>query len=177
MTSTTRPTGATGVAVVALAALAITGILLSGCGSDGPAGSADPSTPNTGGGASSAVSGPLMRHPARAAIEEGLAAEVRGVLELDGDCLYLSIAEIGERYPVIWPAATEWDEQRQTIVLPTGDEIAVGESALGGGGFYYADDVGDIAGGDAEALARQCVDNTYGEIAVVNNDDTAIAPG
>jgi hypothetical protein len=124
-----------------------------------------------------ATDGPLMRYPTRSDVEEGTDAEVRGVLELADGCLYLSVDEIDERYPVLWPAQTEWDNEREVVVLPTGDEIAVGELAYGGGGYYYVDDIEIIAGPAAANLAGQCVDNTYGEIAVVNNYDTAIAPG
>jgi hypothetical protein len=93
-----------------------------------------------------AIDGPLMRHPTRSDVEEGTAAEVRGVLELADGCLYLSIDEIDERYPVLWPAQTEWVDEREAVVLPTGDEIAVGGLAYGGGGYYYVDDIDVIAG-------------------------------
>ncbi len=118
-----------------------------------------------------------MRHPVRSDNEEGLAAEVRGILELENGCLYLSIDEIDERYPVLWPAQTAWDAERKVVELPTGDEIAVGELAYGGGGYFYVDDIARIAGPEAADLAGRCADNTYGEIAVVNNYDTAISPG
>ena len=123
------------------------------------------------------VDGPLMRHPVRSDNEEGLSAEVRGILELEKGCLYLSIDEIDERYPVLWPAQTAWDAQRKVVELPTGDEIAVGELAYGGGGYFYVDDIANMAGPEAGDLAGRCADNTYGEIAVVNNYDTAISPG
>lgn len=122
----------------------------------------------------SAVDGPLMRYPIRSDAEDGMAAEVRGVLQLEDGCLYLSIDEIGERYPVLWPAGTNWDAERETVVLPTGDELAVGGLAYGGGGYWGVDRIADIAGPDAAALAGLCVDNDYGEIAVVNNSDNAI---
>lgn len=31
-----------------------------------------------------------------------------------------------------------------------------------------------LAGADAADLAQRCIDNTYGEVAVVNNSDAAI---
>ncbi len=62
-------------------------------------------------------------------------------------------------------------------MLPAGDEIAVGGLAYGGGGCFYVDDIENIAGPEAADLAGRCADNTYGEIAVVNNCDTAIGPG
>ncbi len=122
----------------------------------------------------SGVDGPVMRHPERSSSEEGLTAEVRGVLELDGECLYLSLDEVGQRYPVVWPAGTRWDPDSQAVVTPGGESMAVGAAVYGGGGYFYVDDVERIAGPQASALAAQCVDNTYGEIAVVNNADAAI---
>lgn len=124
-----------------------------------------------------AVDGPVMRHPIRSGVEEGLDAEVRGVLELEDGCLYLSIEDTDERYPVLWPAQTVWDADREVVVVPTGDEIAVGGLAYGGGGYFYVDDIEPLAGREAADLAERCVDNRYGEIAVVNNYATAIGPG
>ena len=57
------------------------------------AGSEDSDSPELGDG--EAVSGPLMRYPVRSNVEEGMAAEVRGILELDDGCLYLNAADIG----------------------------------------------------------------------------------
>ena len=80
------------------------------------------------------VDGLVMRYPVRSDDEDGMAAEVRGVLEFEEGCLYLALDEIDERYPVLWPAATAWDADREVVVLPTGDEIEVGGLADGGGG-------------------------------------------
>jgi len=76
----------------------------------------------------------------------------------------------------LWPAATAWDAEREVVVLPSGEEIAVGGNALGGGGYLSVSAVETIAGAAAGEHAARCVDNTYGEVAVVNNDETAIAP-
>lgn len=122
------------------------------------------------------VDGPVMRYPVRSNDEDGMAAEVRGVLVFEAGCLYLALDEIDERYPVLWPAATAWDADREVVVLPTGDEIAVGGLAYGGGGYFGVDRIEDVAGSGAAELAERCVDNDFGEIAVVNNYDTAIGP-
>jgi hypothetical protein len=53
--------------------------------------------------------------------------------------------------------------------------MPVGASVYGGGGYLYVDDLERLAGPDAARLAAACVDNTYGEIAVVNNAPGAIA--
>ncbi len=105
-----------------------------------------------------------------------MAAEVRGVLELDGECLYVALDEVGERYPVVWPAGTRWDAASQAVVTARGESMAVGGEIYGGGGYLYVDDVERIAGSQAAALAAKCVDNAYGEIAVINNAGTAVGP-
>ena len=62
-------------------------------------------------------------------------------------------------------------------VLGAGRQDPVGPiEVYGGGGYLYVEDVERIAGSQASALAAECVDNAYGEIAVVNNSDTAIGP-
>lgn len=123
------------------------------------------------------VIGPLMRHPIPAAQpNDEMTGEIVGVLELDNACLYVNPTDIPERYPVLWPATTGWDEERQVVVLSTGDEIAVGQSVYAGGGYLALDDVERLAGSDAADLAHRCVDNTYREIAVINNTNNAIEP-
>lgn len=103
-------------------------------------------------------------------------AEIRGLIEISGDCLYVSLEEIGERYPVVWPRGTSWDAETQTIVLVSGESIAAGDAVYGGGGYRYVDDIDQWAGPEAGALAVQCVDNVYGEVAVVNNLASGIGP-
>ena len=56
-------------------------MVLAGCGSSNSPG----------------VDGPVMRYPERSSSQEGMAAEVRGVLELDGEYLYVALDEVGER--------------------------------------------------------------------------------
>jgi hypothetical protein len=116
-----------------------------------------------------------MRYPNPSSDEEGMAAEVRGLLQLEGMCLYIALDEFGERYPVLWPAGTRWDEENTSVIPPTGAPIPIGSQVYGGGGYLYVDDIERLAGAEASALASTCVDNKYDEIAVVNNQDTAIA--
>jgi len=40
-----------------------------------------------------AVDGPVLRHPQRSETDEGLAAEIRGELQLEGECLYVAPVE------------------------------------------------------------------------------------
>jgi len=104
-----------------------------------------------------------------------MAAIVSGTLQLEGDCLYVASAESGERYPVLWPAGTSWDTATRSVVPPVGVPMPIGSTVDGGGGYLYVRDVERLAGPAASSLAASCLDNTYGEIAVVNNSDTQIA--
>jgi len=71
---------------------------------------------------------------------------------------------------------TTWNPDANTVVLPWGQSVAIGDSVYGGGGYFYVDDIERLAGKEAAELAGRCVDNQYGEIAVVNNHDSAIGP-
>lgn len=121
------------------------------------------------------VDGPVMRYPNSSGGEAGLEAEIRGVLQLEGMCLYIALDEIGERYPVVWPAGTRWDGESPSVVPPAGAPMPVGSQVYGGGGYTHVDDIERLARPEASARAFTCVDNEYDEIAVVNNRDTAIA--
>ena len=123
-----------------------------------------------------AIEGPVIRYPQRSDDTEQLAALVSGMLQLEGSCLYVFSAEAGERYPVVWPAGTRWDEASKSVVSPTGEWMAIGGEVSGGGGYFYVPDVEHLVGPEAAALASKCVDNRYGEIAIVNNLDTGIGP-
>lgn len=154
-------------------------IVLTSCGdaatsssSDEDAGSTIPGTTAI---AKTAVDGPVMRYPTPSSSVVGMAAEVRGVLQLEGSCLYISLDEIAERYPVLWPAGTWWDAANQSVVPPTGAPMPIGSTVYGGGGYMHVSEIERLAGQDAAALASTCVDNQYGEVAVVNNQDTAIS--
>lgn len=144
--------------------------VLIGCGSDITSTEAAEPAPATG------LDGPVLRHLAPSA-NGGEDAEIRGVIEIEGDCLYIADHGGGERYPVVWPASTVWGPQAGLVVLPNGDSVGHGDPVYGGGGYWYVDDVVAIAGEDAATRARKCVDNRYGEIAVVNNFADGIAAG
>lgn len=124
-----------------------------------------------------AIDGPVMRHPVRPVSGVGLAALIEGPIELDGDCLYLAPTEGGERYPILWPADTSWDAERMTVVLATGVPVPIGGAVRGGGGYFDVEMINRLAGQDAADQAARCIDNQFGEIAVVNNLETAIEPG
>ncbi|MGH1493798.1 MAG: META domain-containing protein [Acidimicrobiales bacterium] len=143
----------------------------SGCGSNTESTEAsDDSEMATG------LQGPVMRHIEPHA-NQGEDAEVRGVVQIEGDCLYIALDEIGERFPIIWPASTSWDADAGRVLLPNGDAVGHGDAVYGGGGYYYVRDVEAFAGAAAAARAGECVDNQYGEIAVVNNEAKGIRAG
>jgi hypothetical protein len=108
--------------------------------------------------------------------EDGAAAEVKGRLELDGECLYIALDEVGERFPIVWPTGTTWDPEDQAVIGSEGTRMAVGSQVYGGGGYSKVEEVERLLGADAKALAVSCVDNTYGEVAFVNNQSGAIGP-
>jgi hypothetical protein len=122
------------------------------------------------------LDGPVMRYAAATSAQGGNDAEIRGRLELDGDCLYVALDEVGERYPIVWPAGTTWDVDNQTVISPSGARMSIGSNVYGGGGYRYVADVESALGRDAEARAAECIDNRYGEIAFVNNRGDAIGP-
>ncbi len=148
---------------------------LAGCGSnDASIEWAEPASDESA--IATGMDGPGMRHQEPYA-NEGEDAEVRGVVEIEGDCLFVALDEVGERYPVVWPAATSWDPETGRVLLPNGESAGHGDSVYGGGGYYYVDDVAAVAGAAAADLAGACVDNRYGEIAVVNNQVQGIGVG
>ncbi len=122
-----------------------------------------------------AVDGPVMRYPTSSDATNGMLAEVRGVLQLEGSCLYVALDEISERYPMLWPAGTTWDSTGQAVVPPKGAPMPIGSAVYGGGGYMKVTEVERLAEPKAAALATECVDGELGVIAIVNNQDEAIA--
>ena len=108
--------------------------------------------------------------------EYGLDAGIRGVLQLEGDCLYVLRVEGDERYPVVWPAESSWNDEQHAVITPNGDRIEIGAEIDGGGGYFYASELEPLVGPEGAELAMRCVDNTYDEVAVVNNSASAIGP-
>jgi hypothetical protein len=155
-------------------------VILVSCGDPATSNTADeqtsPAASSNGAVSQTAVAGPVMRYPRRSNDNMGMAALIRGGLQLEGMCLYIAATDVvGERYPVLWPGGTTWDEQNNSVLPPVGAPIPIGSRVEGGGGFLYVSDVERLAGPDAAARASSCVDNTYGEIAVFNNQDVAAA--
>ncbi|MFK7919688.1 MAG: hypothetical protein AB8G14_16555 [Ilumatobacter sp.] len=121
--------------------------------------------------------GPVISYAEPADSREGMEAEIRGVLELDQGCLYIDSLEADERYPVLWPAGTSWNASDASVRLVSGASVGLGEEVSGVGGYLPADTLAAVARSEAAQALTECVDNEFGEVAVVNNTDDAIGPG
>ena len=97
----------------------------------------------------------MLRYPEPPVTSEGEAALVAGVLELDGDCLYVTDEEASLRFPGLWPYGTRWDPDGLAVVTPLGDVLAIGTAVEGGGGYWNADSVEQLVGPEAAELARR----------------------
>jgi hypothetical protein len=149
--------------------------VVAACGSSGP--SAAPqqiATSSTTAEEARAIDGPVMRYQETSSTSGKLATLLEGVLQLDGDCLYLVQSGIEARFPILWPAGTRWDGANKSVVSPVGAIMRLGDAVDGRGGFYYVSDIDLLAGLAARNLATKCVEN--GEIAVVGNDGKLIGP-
>lgn len=98
-----------------------------------------------------------------------MAAEVRGTVELRGECLVLVQEDLPDApaYPVIWPAETSWQEEPPAVVLEGGRVVEPGTSVVGAGGYLQRDDIEGIAGSAVADAADDCAGQT-GEIALFN---------
>lgn len=121
-----------------------------------------------------AIDGPVMRYPDASSTSGKVPNLLQGVLQLDGDCLYLVQAGIESRFPILWPAGTRWDEPNQSVVSPAGDVMRIGGAVEGRGGYFYLSDIDLLAGPAAWNLSVGCVEN--GQIVVVENRPEAIGP-
>ena len=133
--------------------------VVAACGSSGP--SAAPqsiATSTTTAEEARAIDGPVMRYPETSSTSGKLATLLQGVLQLDGDCLYLVQTGIESRFPILWPAGTRWDGANQSVVSPAGDIMRMGNQVEGRGGYYYLSDVDLLAGLAARNLAAKCVE-------------------
>ncbi len=114
------------------------------------------------------VDGPVIEGSRRT---DGTDALVEGTLQIEDGCLYLGHPDTDERYPVIWPNGTSWDEDESGVRLPDGTLVHEGNRVSGGGGYPYVFNLGRYTNSEGQELARECVDNTYDEIAVFNSSE------
>jgi hypothetical protein len=94
----------------------------------------------------------------------GMDAQVTGELQVRDGCVVLA-HENDAWYPVVWPSGTTIATSDPLVVrLPSGDELAVGDEVIGGGGYLQP--------GRLEVdIPEDCLPPTR-EVAVFNaNDD------
>ena len=120
-------------------------------------------------GCSGAVDGPVLTSRPQLLDTGGMAAQVEGVVTMDGDCLVLVPRDSPEASgsPVVWPAGTRWQAEPPAVVLDDGSVVLVGEAVVGGGGYLRP---ADLAAGSGRAVAHAaaaCVGET-GEVALFN---------
>lgn len=97
-----------------------------------------------------------------------MAALIEGVLELDGDCLYVAVG--AGRAAVLWPFGTTWQSDPAAVILPNGDTVAVGGELSGGGGYLQPDSIDQFAGGEpALDVVTRCAEDPHREIAVLQS--------
>ena len=119
-------------------------------------------------GCAGGVNGPVIEGNRRSSGED---AGIFGVLEIDGDCLYLSQAGADWRHPVIWPHGTKWDPRESAVVLPGRTLVHEGDEISGGGGFHTEENLSGFTSQEGVDLALSCVDDEFGEVAVFNSGD------
>ena len=121
---------------------------------------------------SGGVDGPVI---VSAPSNNGEDAEISGTISLEGECLYVNLDDV--RFPVVWPNGSRWEEEAQSIVLPGGVVVEPGDFVEGGGGYHQPDRVGVTAGPEAEALAQQCAEQPFREVAIFNaSGDIQVMP-
>ena len=99
-------------------------------------------------------------------------ALISGIVSLEGECLYLMGDDNdpnSSRDLVVWPAGTKWQADPAGVVLPNGDVALLGDVVEGGGGYHGPDDVLDLAGEEAAALAGRCAGPGKG-VAIFNRE-------
>ena len=112
------------------------------------------------------VDGPVIEGAAR---NGGTAAIVSGTVVLERDCIYLDGPH--DRYPVVWPPGTSWRTDEEAVELPDGTLVRAGDRISGAGGFHQGTRLETYTNAEGVTVARRCVDNTHGNVAVFNSSD------
>jgi len=94
-------------------------------------------------------------------------ALIGGRLVRDGECLYLGVGQDG-RQALLCPSGTSWIEDQQTVLLPDGTTLRVGDEFQASGGFSDVDGPGGhgLASERLDDLV-QCAESTGGRVAFV----------
>jgi hypothetical protein len=115
-----------------------------------------------------AVDGPVLTSPPGPG-DGGMAAEVRGTVEIRDGCVLLVLEDIpgAPAYPVVWPAGTTWQPDPPAVVLEGDRPLEPGTSVTGAGGYLQRDAIEQVAGSAVADAAEACAGET-GEIALFN---------
>jgi len=159
------------VRVLAIALL----LVATACGNSGSSGPAKViPTSSTTAEEARAIDGPVMRYQDASSASGGLSTLLSGVLQLEGNCLYLFQASLDQRFPILWPSGTTWDAANQSVISPAGDALHMGDSLEARGGYFFLSDIHLLAGTAASNRALECLDGD--QIAVIKNTADAITP-
>ena len=90
------------------------------------------------------------------------AAAVGGRLARVGPCIGIGGSM------VVWPEGVSWDEEEESMVLPDGTPVGLGDDVSGGGGSMTTSAVNSLFGADAADALREC-DVAVGSDVVVFN--------
>ena len=109
---------------------------------------------------------PLIIGPVFAAGDDGdgsgMGAIVQGRLRLDDGCLLL------DDIPIVWPHETGWDAVDKVILLPGGQQAAIGDRVTGGGGYLHVQSLTGEYDDEFAARLRECPTDRWGQVAVFN---------
>ena len=77
-------------------------------------------------------------------------AEVPGELTLDKGCVAV------DGRPVLWPSGTTWNEDEQSVGLPNGGEVTIGQRIVGGGGVVPLNVAANYGGDGIQSAIDKC---------------------
>lgn len=100
---------------------------------------------------------------------DGSDALIEGQLELEDNCLYVGSRGPDERYPVIWPHGTSWNDAETAVELRDWTLVRDGNRVSGGDGCAHVTDLDRFTGAEGQALAQERVDDTHDETAAFNS--------
>ena len=109
---------------------------------------------------SARLHGPLL--VSEGSWDAGMAAALGGQLARVGPCIGM-----GESM-VVWPEGVSWDEDAESMVLPDGTLVGLGETVSGGGGGMTTSAVNSLFGSDAADALRECEVEVGADVVVFN---------
>lgn len=109
---------------------------------------------------SASLHGPLLVSEGR--WDSGMAAALGGQLARVGPCVGLGGSM------VVWPDGVSWDEDAESLVLPDGTLVGLGDDVSGGGGSMTTSSVNSLFGADAADALRECGVEVGSDVVVFN---------